>query len=968
MKKFWKRKFPAYLLALALLASVIPSAAAASADLTYNVDAGGEIHLGADDFWDLFYDEWRGVDSLHYLEFTYAEDFDSFGYFSAEDGEGSTVRLYHDDLTDGLFYYSGRDASAWDEYDLDTLSFVSYSGVKSDSFSFRFTLYGAYELPVSGTMEVRINNGRGSSSDVELTYRVNPDDEVTVNANDFWNLFRDESRDSLYYLEFTDYDDFDDYGHFYAEDADMDDVNLYDSTLDDGFFYYDWREVYSSGEYDLGTLTFSADRNADQDTLAFDFTMWGEDGDRVYGTMYIEIGRSSGTKGDISYQVDAGSSVTFRREDFRTLFSRYSDDTIYRLEFTDASGLDDWGRLYSYDYNDDRVYFDEDDIGDGWFCYYDSDLYNSYDYTLDDLTFVADSDADGKTVTLDFTIYGEDDDRVYGSVSIEIGKNSGTQVDGDIVYEVDPDESVTFQREDFRDFFNRHSNDSIYRLEFTDASGLDDWGRLYSYDYENDRIYFDEDDIHDGWFYYYSGDLYNSYDYTLDDLTFVADRQADGEVVTLDFTIYGEDDDEVTGTVAIAIGDVSGASTEGGDIRYYTNYSGKVQINANDIARFFNESYPGYTLQYVSFTGAPSAGSLYYNYYGTSGSSLSYSLRITEDNCDDLDFYFSPSSSQYSLSELTYVPSGVNYCAAIPFIAYGTGSRSVSGTILISVNLDEVPDVYGPTPVNTSVSFPASSIYAAVSQSSGLGLTGIRLLELPAATVGTLYVGSGTSVRADTETLYTYSGGSQQMSQLRFVPASGYTGSVEIPYVAYSGDNAIASGKLCLGIVREMEDFSDIDSSTWCYKYVLELSDAGVIDGYEDGRFRPDNQVTYGAALKLIMLAAGYPEQAPTGSHVFSGYLSKAQEDGLVSGSVDLNASITRLAVSQIAAKAMKLSITNLSSVRPFTDTSDPYVQALNAAGIVEGYFDNGTSTFKPYNTLTRGQISAIVWRMEQAN
>ena len=156
-------------------------------------------------------------------------------------------------------------------------------------------------------------------------------------------------------------------------------------------------------------------------------------------------------------------------------------------------------------------------------------------------------------------------------------------------------------------------------------------------------------------------------------------------------------------------------------------------------------------------------------------------------------------------------------------------------------------------------------------------------------------------------------------------------------------------------------------SSTWCYKYVLELSDADVIDGYSDGTFKPDNQVTYGAALKLIMLAAGYDEQKPVNSNVFSGYLARAQADGLVSGSVNLNAPITRLAVSQIAAKAMGLSISNLSSVRPFTDTTDPYVQALNAAGIVEGYFSNGTSTFKPYNTLTRGQISAIVWRMEQA-
>ena len=55
----------------------------------------------------------------------------------------------------------------------------------------------------------------------------------------------------------------------------------------------------------------------------------------------------------------------------------------------------------------------------------------------------------------------------------------------------------------------------------------------------------------------------------------------------------------------------------------------------------------------------------------------------------------------------------------------------------------------------------------------------------------------------------------------------------------------------------------------------------------------------------------------------------------------------------------------NLSSVKPFTDTSDLYVQALNAAGIVEGYFSNGTSTFRPNNTLTRGQVSAIVWRMQ---
>ena len=201
------------------------------------------------------------------------------------------------------------------------------------------------------------------------------------------------------------------------------------------------------------------------------------------------------------------------------------------------------------------------------------------------------------------------------------------------------------------------------------------------------------------------------------------------------------------------------------------------------------------------------------------------------------------------------------------------------------------------------------------------------------------------------------------------MPASGFTGSVEIPYVAYNASgNAIAMGKFSLGVVSSIPKFSDVTSSTWCYKYVVEMCDADVIDGYANGTFRPNNTVTYGQALKLIMLAAGYPVQEKTSTHWASGYLTKAKADKLISGTVNLDAPITRLAVAQIAAKAMELNTSDLSSVKPFTDTSDVYVQALSAAGIVEGYFSGGTSTFRPSNTLTRGQVSAIVWRMKNYN
>ena len=841
MKGFFRKKLPACLLALAMMASLIPAASAVSADLTFDVDEDSSVWLDADDFWDL-YDDLTGGD-LEYVEFTGYDDFDDYGWFEADgydyDDYVSGYELYDSDLDDARFYYDEDDTWYDDDFELDSLEFITFDNIDDATLDFEVKLKGD-EGSEYATVRIEVYGSSSGSGDVKLTYKVEPNKEVTVDADDFYDLFDDKDGryDELLYVEFTDYDDFDDYGCFYAEDYDYDEIELNEKELGYGFFYYDDRDMSDrSDEYDLDTLTFAADRNADDDTLAFDFTMRGVDGDKVYGTLYIEIGKGTSSKADITYEMDADDELTLDADDFYDLFwDESDDDTLLYVEFTDYDDFDDYG----------------------WFGA------DGYDY--------------------------------------------------------------------------------------------DDYVR----DYE-----LNESDLDDARFYYDDRDVRNDYEFELETLTFYTDRNAKDEDLFFDFTMRGEDGDTVKGTLCISIG--GGVTAQGGDIRYTTTYSGRVQINANDIARFFEESYPGYTVQYMVLKGLPSYGSLYYNYYGTSKYGTSSSMRMTEALCDEIDFYFNPSSSQYAMTELTYVPSGVNYCAQIPFTAYGTGSRSVSGTILISVNLDTVPDIYGPTPVNTAVPFPAASIYTAVSQASGLGLAGIQLLELPATNVGTIYVGSGTATRANTSTVYGYSSGNQRISQLRFVPASGYTGSVEIPYVACNSSGVpFASGKLCLGVVRQMEDYSDISATTWCYKYVLELSDAGVISGYSDGTFRPNDTVTYGAALKLIMLAAGYDEQKPVNSNVFSGYLARAKADGLVSGNVDLTAKITRLAVAQIAAKAMGLSITNLSSVQPFTDTTDPYVRALNAAGIVGGYFENGTSTYKPYNTLTRGAMSAIVWRMEQ--
>ena len=324
MKGFFRKKLPACLLALAMMASLIPAASAVSAGLTFDVDEDSSVWLDADDFWDL-YDDLTGGD-LEYVEFTGYDDFDDYGWFEADgydyDDYVSGYELYDSDLDDARFYYDEDDT--WYDYDfeLDTLEFVTYDKIDDETLDFDVRLYGTKGTKYV-TVRIEVYGSSSGSGDVKLTYKVEPNKEVTVDADDFYDLFDDEDGryDELLYVEFTDYDDFDDYGCFYAEDYDYDEIELNEKDLGYGFFYYDDRDMSDrSDEYDLDTLTFAADRNADDDTLAFDFTMRGVDGDKVYGTLYIEIGKG----------------ITFRpKNDWFELTMRFRMQNLLALSFDD---------------------------------------------------------------------------------------------------------------------------------------------------------------------------------------------------------------------------------------------------------------------------------------------------------------------------------------------------------------------------------------------------------------------------------------------------------------------------------------------------------------------------------------------------------------------------------------------------------------------------------------------------------
>lgn len=113
--------------------------------------------------------------------------------------------------------------------------------------------------------------------------------------------------------------------------------------------------------------------------------------------------------------------------------------------------------------------------------------------------------------------------------------------------------------------------------------------------------------------------------------------------------------------------------------------------------------------------------------------------------------------------------------------------------------------------------------------------------------------------------------------------------------------------------------FTDVSTGSKYYEAVNRLSELGIINGYEDGSFRPDNNVTRAEFSKIIV-----------------GMMNKATE-----------------------AKS-----TPPSSA--FDDVNQvqwciPYVNYLTANGVIKGYAD---ATFRPSNIITYAEAATIICRV----
>lgn len=160
--------------------------------------------------------------------------------------------------------------------------------------------------------------------------------------------------------------------------------------------------------------------------------------------------------------------------------------------------------------------------------------------------------------------------------------------------------------------------------------------------------------------------------------------------------------------------------------------------------------------------------------------------------------------------------------------------------------------------------------------------------------------------------------------------------------------------------VSVTSSFTDVSADTWCYDAVSALSSMGIIQGYQDGTFRPNQPITRAqfAAIVTRFAGAGVPE-AQTFTDVPTDYwaydaISAASGLGWITGYDDgtfrPDATVTRAQVAVIVNRMLGRSAdedyvnsytTSLSQFVDLTDTHWAYYDIMEAAN-AHDYEKNG--------------------------
>lgn len=174
----------------------------------------------------------------------------------------------------------------------------------------------------------------------------------------------------------------------------------------------------------------------------------------------------------------------------------------------------------------------------------------------------------------------------------------------------------------------------------------------------------------------------------------------------------------------------------------------------------------------------------------------------------------------------------------------------------------------------------------------------------------------------------------------------------------------------------EKSDFSDV-SGHWAEDIISEMAEKGIIAGFDDGTFKPDEKVTRAQFCKMIVTALGLSGSSdgktygdvPAGAW-YETYVKTADANGIVMGDGENfhpDSSITRQDAAVMIYRGIRAVGRNVFGSKTFNDSdaiadyAADEISRLGGAGIING-MDDGT--FRPLNNATRAESASMIMNM----
>ena len=148
--------------------------------------------------------------------------------------------------------------------------------------------------------------------------------------------------------------------------------------------------------------------------------------------------------------------------------------------------------------------------------------------------------------------------------------------------------------------------------------------------------------------------------------------------------------------------------------------------------------------------------------------------------------------------------------------------------------------------------------------------------------------------------------------------------------------------------------FIDVPADHWAAGYVNIAVQAGVINGYGNGNFGPEDLVEYQDAITMMVRALGY-EPAIGSAGYPTGYLTKAGELGLTTGVNGSNGvPANRGAIAQIAFNALDVPIMTQSGYGTFTQyvINDGYSSTMGTTNVKKTLLSENHNIIKLQGTI----------------